>query len=224
MKWASRHAGAIPHRADLRVAEQGVATRVELSTGSGKTMTSLSLVRHLARANRQVLIVAPTVIETIQAARRLQVLVTTSRVSHGVDLSDGVRSRRVRARASGGPSAPSGYTKLQRVAPELFAVARRRPEALPVGGPDQHLHRAIRRLLVHLDISTGSLVDLLAAAVRRLLSGAHAQVDRAASACGQARTNVPSGVPVPARPQLTRGPTLTWTNSILSVYREPAYA
>ncbi|MER7278053.1 hypothetical protein ABT369_26785 [Dactylosporangium sp. NPDC000244] len=224
-----RHADTMPSQVELHITPDGIivpgVAHIDLPAGCGKTTTALTLVSHLAHTNRQVLIAAPTVAETMQVAQRLQVLLTTSMLSNGIDVTEGDHARQVLVipRTTTQASPTSGYTALRRVAPELFAVANRRPQVPRMNLSDRSLLRPIRRLLARLDTRTRSLAELLTAAIRRLRRHAHTQLDRAASMYGHIPGVDPLGVPVPPGPQLTRGPTESWTNTVLSVPRELAY-
>ena len=92
----------------------------------------------LGRINRQVLIVAPTATETMQVVRRLQAVVATSMVSHGIDVADLARRGQVLVlpRTTAQPGPPSLYTVLRRVALELFAVAHREGPVPLMGSSD----------------------------------------------------------------------------------------
>ncbi len=224
-----RHVDAMPARIELHITPDGIAVpglaRLDMAPGSGKTTTALALISRLARGSRQVLVVAPTVVETIEVARRLRAVASTAMVSCGVDVVDGDDARQVLVapRTTARPGPASGYISLRRSVPELFAVAHNRRPVWSMDVSSHPLSRPIRRLLAGLDPRCGSMAKTLESAARRLLHGAYARLERAASTPRHVQTDAPLGVPVPLRPQVTRGPTAPWTNSALSVRGELAH-
>jgi hypothetical protein len=165
------------------------------------------------------------VVETIEVARRLRAVASTAMVSYGVDVVDGDDAPSGAGGAShdSAPGPGSGYISLRRGVPELFAVAHNPRPVRSMDVSSHPLSRPIRRLLAGLDPRCSSMAKTFESAARRLLRGAYARLERAASTPGHVQTDAPLGVPVPLRPQVTRGPTTSWTNSALSVRGELAH-